>query len=127
MAEKGLSPWDNLDSYESELAAIAANDSATKAEIKADTEAAAKKAAYDAAREKVIAATTGGLDRETVMDLASKVLRGGYWPEIFEDGTLAIYNGDQKIVWHPGADAWSAILSTQGNREDKGAGYGANE
>jgi hypothetical protein len=127
MAEKGLSPWDNIDSYESELAEIAANDPDTKAEIKAHAEWAEKKAADDAAKVKIIAATTGGLDRETVMDLASKILKGGYWPEILKDGTLVIYKGDQKIVWSPGANGWSTILSTQGSREDAGAGYGSNQ
>ena len=127
MAEKGLSPWDDLGDHEAELASIAANDPATKAEIKADAEWLAKKAADDAAKQKVIAATTGGLDRETVMALASKVLIGRYWPEISEDGTLTIFKGDLKIVWSPGADRWSAIVSTQGSRDDTGAGYGTNQ
>ena len=127
MAAKGLSPWDSLDKHKVELTALAESDPATKVEIAQYKARVKEKAAGDAAKEAIIADTTGGLDRETVMAMAEKILSGGYWPEIFGDGTLAVYNGDRKIIWAPGADGWSSILCTRGTRDDAGAGYGANQ
>jgi hypothetical protein len=93
-----------------------------------EAEAKASRAATNAPREAEIARITDGLDRETVMALASKVLvGGGYWPTICAE-SLEVYNtSDQKIVWRTGDSSWSQPICTRGNRGDVGAGYGSNE
>jgi len=125
---KGLTPYDCLDAYETELEALAASDSVTIAEIAKNTAFIAAKKADEEYKELEIARITGGLDRETVMALAETALDDarGYWPHIYQDGLAVGNTRDQKIIWLIGQDNWSSPISTRGDRDDDGAGYCAN-
>ena len=125
---KGLSPCDCLDSYESELESLAKSDPATVAEIAENDAFIASKKADEESKELEISRITGGLDRETVMALAKKALHDarGYFPLIYGDTLVVKNTSDEKIVWAIGDEKWSNPISTRGNRDDDGAGYGLN-
>lgn len=130
LKKNGLSPMDRLtSSQEEEVNRIAAADPVTIAAIAARAESLAKSATEDDAKESEISRITDGLDRETVMAMAMKKLRDGrgYWPAIDGDTLTVADTNDQKIVWTLGHDGWSQPISTRGNRDDDGAGYGANQ
>jgi hypothetical protein len=130
LKQNNMSPMDRLtDSQESEINLLAASDPVTIAELAEKAACVAAKKAADVAKEVEIARITDGLDRETVMAMAKKPLADvqGYWPEINGDMMTLRNTRDQKIVWNIGDDNWSNPISTRGNRDDSGAGYGANQ
>ena len=117
------------DSQELEISALAASDPATIAELAEKNAYVAAKKAADVAKEVEISRITDGLDRETVMSMAKKTLADvqGYWPEIDGDAMTLRNTRDEKIIWNAGDDGWSNPISTRGNCDDSGAGYGANQ
>jgi hypothetical protein len=76
-------------------------------------------------KESAIFDITGGLDRETVMELAEAALDDarGYWPE-FTDGKIIVRNTkSQYIYWGIGDDGWSTPVYIGGSIDHKPFDY----
>lgn len=125
-AANGLRVQDRLTSeQEEQVNALAASDPATIELLAAKAAAKIADTAARAAKEATIAAITGGLDRETVMALAKRLIGDSdYWPAIDGD-TLVAVGRDNSAVWQKGADGWTKV--TRRYDDESGAGYGMNQ